>query len=160
MNTDGPVLRDIHLPAEPAWWPPAPGWWLLVALAILVLVLAFRGARRRLGERRWRHRIVAELDPIVARHARGRDDVRLAADLSNLLRRAARVLEPTAAALHGEAWLRFLDSRIGGDAFAHGPGRVLVDAPWRKSAELDTDALVALVRGWLVQAFAAERRRA
>ncbi len=160
MNTDGPVLRDIHVPADPAWWPPAPGWWLLAMLVIVVLAIALRVLHRRLGERRWRHRIVAELDPIVARHARDRDDVRLAGDLSNLLRRAACVLDPAAVALHGEAWLRFLDSRIGGDAFAQGVGSVLVDAPWRRSAELDADALVSLVRRWLVQAFATERRRA
>ncbi|MBN8482894.1 MAG: DUF4381 domain-containing protein, partial [Xanthomonadales bacterium] len=83
-----------------------------------------------------------------------------AGDLSNLLRRAARVLDPAAAALPGEAWLRFLDGRVGGDAFACGAGRVLVDAPWRKSAELDADALVALVRDWLTRAFVAERRHA
>lgn len=158
MNTDGPVLRDIHLPADPSWWPPAPGWWLLAVLVVVALVEVLRRLYRHVGERRWRDRVAAELEPIVARHARERDDVRLAAELSLLLRRAARVLDPAAAALHGDAWLGFLDSRIGGDSFTRGPGSVLIDAPWRKSVELDAEALVALVRRWLAVAFAMERR--
>ena len=26
-------LRDVHSPLDPAWWPPAPGWWI-VAIAV------------------------------------------------------------------------------------------------------------------------------
>ena len=41
MNGSGDLaslLRDIHLPQVPAWWPPRPGWWL-VALVLLAAVL-------------------------------------------------------------------------------------------------------------------------
>jgi hypothetical protein len=33
-------LRDIHLPAEISWWPLAPGWWLVAALFLGLLVMA------------------------------------------------------------------------------------------------------------------------
>ena len=160
MNGDGPVLRDIHLPPDPAWWPPAPGWWLLGVVLVFATVFAVRLAWTFLGTRRWRRRVVAELDPIAARHAEAPDDARLAAELSVLLRRAAHVLDPPSAALRGEAWLRFLDARIGGDEFERGAGRALLDAPWQKSARLDAPVLIRLVRRWLEQAFARERRRA
>ena len=45
------LLRDIHEPLAPSWWPPAPGWWL-VALVLLAAV-AWGGWRR--WRRRRRH---------------------------------------------------------------------------------------------------------
>ena len=160
MTTEGPVLRDIHLPADPSWWPPAPGWWLLGALLIVFAIIVVRRLRAANRARRWRRLIVAELDPITSRHAAAPDDARLAGELSVLLRRAARVLDPASASLRGEAWLRFLDARLGGDAFERGAGRALLDAPWRKAAQFDATALIALARRWLEHAFAEERPHA
>ena len=30
-------LRGVHLPPDPAWWPPAIGWWLVALLTILAI---------------------------------------------------------------------------------------------------------------------------
>ena len=40
-------LRDIHLPQSGGFWPPAPGWWLLIAIAIALGILAFVLIRRK-----------------------------------------------------------------------------------------------------------------
>jgi hypothetical protein len=158
MNENGPVLRDIHLPPDPSWWPPAPGWWMLAVLLLIAIAYLIRMAQRRVRERRWRQRVRAEIESIAASLATQADPTRLAAEISQLLRRASLLHDPHAAALSGEAWLGFLDAQIGGDAFSKGAGRVLLDAPFRRVAEVDAEALLGLTRTWLTQALAKRGR--
>ena len=159
MNpASGPELRDIHLPPTPGWWPPAPGWWLLALVALLALALVVRWLWRRERRRRWRRRVRAELERIVAAHAASADSLRLATDLSHLLRRASLLLDAKAAALRGEAWLAFLDARLppGVGAFRAGAGNALVDAPFRRPGDaragVDAAALIGLARSWFAHA--------
>jgi hypothetical protein len=142
----GPVLRDIHLPPEPGWWPPAPGWWVLAAVLVLALAWLGMALRSRLARRRRARRIAGLAAQAAARLAGEQSGAALAAELSVLLRRAARLAEPGAAALQGEAWLHWLD---GGDPqapFSRGRGRLLLDAPWRPALpRSEVESLVPLV---------------
>ncbi len=160
----GPDLRDIHLPPAPSWWPPAPGWWIVAIVLLVAIGFGVRTLLRIARERRWHRRVQGELDRIAATHAAQPDDVRLAADVSQLLRRASLLIEPEAAALHGEAWLEFLDRRFDSASkrtsarlrFQSDAGRALIDAPYRRSddghAPVDAPTLLALARDWLKRA--------
>ncbi len=49
MNPSELGLRDIHLPGDIPWWPPAPGSWLLGAALlglIFIVLLRYRRLRR------------------------------------------------------------------------------------------------------------------
>ena len=158
-SAPGPALRDIHLPPPPAWWPPAPGWWLLAALACVLLFFAARWLLRRRRERRWCRHIHAELERIAAMHTAPADAVQCATQVSQLLRRVSRLIEPAAVVLRDEAWLGFLDAQLptmhaAAAPFRSGAGRVLIDAPYRRvtdpaNAAFDTYALLDLARTWL-----------
>jgi hypothetical protein len=152
---DGPVLRDIHLPPAPPWWPPAPGWWLLSALVLLLLaggVLAWHRARRR---RRYRARVLAEVDALAASHA---DDAQaLAAGLHQLLRRVAMRHDRAAARLRGEAWREVL-ARVPVDADTLQRLLALEPAMYRPQP-YDIAAMLAAVRRWLRAALAVPERR-
>lgn len=144
--TDGPVLRDIHLPPPPDWWPPAPGWWVLAASCLLFLIVTALRWRKLRRLRRQHQAVLRELDRCVAK-ADG-NAVALAASLSHFLRRMALRDTPEAAAYEGERWLQYLDKRGATEEFRRGIGRVLVEAPYRPAMNYDMTALIALVRRW------------
>ena len=137
-------MRDIHLPAEPSWWPPAPGWWGLALLFLLAVTVLTRWVLRRRRERRRVALLIAEFDSAVAIA----DPAARLAEVSQLLRRAARLRDPNATQLRGEAWLHFLDS-VDGDApansgeFSGTLGRLLLDGPYQ--ARADAGAVEALI---------------
>lgn len=141
-------LRDIHTAPLPGFWPPAPGWWLL---ALLVLVLALWAAARLLSawrRQRLKQRILGELDKLALVASAD-----LATQVSTLLRRIALMYfqRSEVAPLSGSAWLAFLD-RTGGDgAFTDGPGSILASAPYAAHASSPDDraALLSLARGWI-----------
>lgn len=127
MNPAELPLRDIHLPPPPGWWPPAPGWWLLAALLLAALTGLALWLRRRMRKARHRAALEAELTLALAADSPAEQVVAL----SQLLRRAARQVDPQAATLSGEAWLRWLDGADASAPFSQGPGRVLLDGPFR-----------------------------
>lgn len=133
---DGLVLRDIHAPPAPPWWPPAPGWWM-VALALLIAVGALAVWARR---RRRRADAIARLfDDALSRAPTPAERI---AAMSELLRRAARRVDPAADRLGGEAWLHFLDQGLPQPVFAGGAGAVLRDGAFR--SDVSDDAVEAL----------------
>lgn len=157
MSTPGPQLRDIHLP-HPAWWPPAPGWWVLLLLVVIAAVgIAIFRHRHRHRVRPWKS-ARRELDALVSRHARDRDDAALAAGSSRLLRRIALLIEPAAAATEGAAWRVFLE-RLAPGTFNSAQFDALIDAPYRAHASFDADALLASTRTWCERALRTKKQR-
>lgn len=152
MNPTGPELRDIHLPAEPSWWPPAPGWWMIATIVIGLLVWLILWLRKCSRRRQWRQQIMLELDRIAANDILRSDPPRLVGELSQLLRRSARLINAAAPTMRGSAWLAFLDTQLGGEEFSQGPGQVLLEGPYQRQTDVDADALLALVRRWMTHA--------
>lgn len=139
--SDTLVLRDVHEGVAPPWWPPAPGWWLLLA-ALLLAGAAWAWHRWRLHRRR--AAILRVFDDAVALAATPAQQV---AAMSELLRRAARQVDPAADRLQGEGWTAFLDSGLDQPVFSAGAGAVLRDGPFRSDVTAaQADALRQLAR--------------
>ncbi|MEZ5597107.1 MAG: DUF4381 domain-containing protein [Pseudomonadales bacterium] len=142
-------LRDIHLPADPGWWPPAPGWWLLAALLLISLTVIGRALLKRHRAGRPHREALAVIDAALAAHARGGMP---AADCINTCNAVLKRLwvhvdgNPSVAALSGDAWLQYLDARAGTTAFMEGPGHVLGDERFAAAPPEVDPQLAALLR--------------
>jgi hypothetical protein len=162
------ALRDIHLPGLIAWWPPAPGWWLVAALALAGLVafaLYYRNGRHRRAALRVVGKVRAALE-------QGAEPVECLQRVSTTLRRFAmttadqqsvaslravggvteRPDSDEVAGLIGQRWLRYLDSRWQRDEFTGGAGRLLLAAPYARPDTIERQhaiELAALCADWL-----------
>ena len=130
------LLRDVAAGVPPSWWPPAPGWWMvaggLLLLAGAVTLWRWRRVRRRAAFARIFDAALTSAQTPTARIAAA----------SELLRRAARRIDPHADRLQGEDWLRFLDAGLPQPSFVRGPGALLADGAFRP--EVDPEEAQAL----------------
>lgn len=106
-------LRDIHLPAEIGNWPPAPGWYALVAVVLLLIVGLCLWLWHRHRQNAWRRAALLELDSIVSEYqahssATSEDDARCHQQINLLLKRITHQNDSHAASLSGAAWAEYL----------------------------------------------------
>ena len=145
-------LRDIHAAAAPAFWQPAPGWWVLAVLLIAGLVFSTLWLLRRYRSYRQKQYIMDELDSLSICCIDNTEE--FTARLSILLRRIAlrRYSRERVASLTGSDWLRFLDETGGNGDFEHGIGQILEVGPYQpQTRELPRDGLLALAQRWAKQ---------
>jgi hypothetical protein len=126
-------LRGLHLPEAIGWWPLAPGWWVVIALLIVALGLLLRRAALRRNENAARRHALRELERSTTAFAEHGDPVLLGKEVSEILRRTMLAYAPRAdvAGLTGDEWLAWLDRDLPEPKFSDGPGRSLLDLPYR-----------------------------
>jgi Domain of unknown function (DUF4381) len=142
-------LRDIHLPGAVAWWPPAPGWWLVAALLAALAVWGVLRLHRQRSKRAALKALVAAAKAL----AQGESPARCAQQISATLRRYAITAQRdrnAVAGLAGERWLEYLDSRWQRREFSTGAGRRLTAAPYTAAASAEeVRELSKLCIAWL-----------
>jgi len=96
------------VPAAPSFWPPASGFWILVALILMLLITAtwcITQSRRRNAYRRAGLTLLESANTVY--------------DINVVLKRVALAVFPReqVAALHGENWIQFMQSTCPGEQF-------------------------------------------
>lgn len=150
MNADPlDALKDIYLPVEPHWWPPAPGWWITAALIFAMLWLC--------GRRFWAYRAATRpiraaqrmIDSLIAEEATATsNDATLANQCNEVLKRLLVVAlgMRTLTNQSGETWLRTLDQLSMTTSFTQGAGSALGEDRFRPQFSANRRALLNCVK--------------
>lgn len=142
-------LRDIHLPDAGGFWPPAPGWWVLFALALIALVAVIVLLRRRQRKNRWLKIARRELDQLDRDRS---PSPHWFARLNTLLKQCARQRYPQERpeAMSGARWAEFLLETCPQDRIASRPVvEAMINSSWQPEPSADPATAVAFARLWL-----------
>ena len=141
------ALKPIHLPPEPSWFPPAPGWWLLLLAILLSLAAAAYLWRRRQQRLAPLKQALSELEQLQTQH----QGLELLQALNQLLRRAARQAHgPAAASLGVKAWTDFLIQHAPTELQqTPQPWQHIAQAAYRNDTPEHCGEFIALSRAWL-----------
>lgn len=140
-------LRDIHLPEPSGWWPPAPGWWLLL-LSVFVIAVLVRWSVRKYRQRAILRSALSELKEIQNSYKIEPNSQRLLGELSELVRRVmiSHFHREDVSSLVAEAWLERLDMALESHEFTQGVGEVLARGPYQQRVAFDEAKLIRLVK--------------
>ena len=146
------ALRDIHGAPEIPFWPPAPGWWVIAALLLVLLVWAGLKLIAYLRRMALRRRVLRQLESCEETYGVNGDLRGFASAVNLILKRVAlwRFGRHQVSALYGSAWASFLDESAGQ------PGDTekwlqLAQAPYREQPSMDATTSLELARGWVQQ---------
>lgn len=142
-------LNDIVMPAAVPWWPPAPGWYVLAMIVLLLVSWLGLRAIRHWNGNRYRREALRELQRI-------RSATQAAPELPVLLKRTALSAWPRTevAALSSADWHRFLDQSASMARFCSGQGETLDRLSYAASgrhglSEADLNAVFEAAETWL-----------
>ncbi|MFA6303414.1 MAG: DUF4381 domain-containing protein [Legionella sp.] len=145
-------LKDIHLPTPISWWPLAPGWYLVMALVVLLVVWIVSALYKRARDARPKKQALALLAKYQAHYNKNADTQVSSARVSELLRRVALVYFPRAdvASLYGQEWVDFLNRTSKGIDFKP-VEKALLEAPFNAAQTMDLHALFKTAQLWIKQ---------
>ncbi|MEE9320050.1 MAG: DUF4381 domain-containing protein [Granulosicoccus sp.] len=136
-------LQDVRLPPVSHW--PAPGWWLLAALAVGLMITGLVWRKRR-QQQYWQYETSMVLQGL-RREVSSTPAAEILARVSVLVRQLLLLVEQRSdiASLQGEELLGTLDNVCGKPVFSNGPGRLLANGPYQRSPDTPPEELSALL---------------
>ena len=141
-------LRDIHIPGAIDPWPPAIGWWLIAAAALIAISYGIYLVFKWWKSNQYRREGIRALKYLLENHASEKQYLR---DYSDLLKRIAlsAYARESVANLTGEAWVSFLDRSTGTQEFSMGEGQILIQGNYELNPSVDVDKLHLLGLYWI-----------
>ena len=163
-------LRDIQTPEPVSWWPMAPGWWILIVLAVILSFVLFRYIRNRRQEREYRNYLIEELEATYNEWLKNQNTSNYCQQANQLLKRTMMKLQADSrnnnnggqseipelgsiSALSGSAWIESLESvhKPMSESVHKALGLYLYQANAQMEGPLEIPSLHAELTEWLMQ---------
>lgn len=148
-------LRDIRGIDAVSWWPPAPGWWLLLGVMLFAAGIAVRVRRKRTAYRHsWQAAMKAELAALRDEDANA-DMKAKAAALSEVMRKLAirRFGRAQCAGREGREWLDWLAQHDPAGFGWDKQAEILIEAPYMPAQKVkrpaNWNALIEAAEKWV-----------
>ncbi len=132
MPDNLPELRDIHLPEGVSLWPIGYGWWIiLITISTTLILLKTWNYLRRKSKKLYALRQLKK--------SAGKNSVKTAAAISEILRRICMYKYPQAVSLSGDEWIKFL-TKQGKFNLEDNVKEILLNAPYMPDDSSDFDS--------------------
>ncbi len=144
-------LRDIIVPLDQGWWPPAPGWWLVAVIVLYILWLIVRRLVKYFTYEFAALRKAALNELFMLQNQATLSDHQFAERVSALLKRVAvvRYAQYQPALLSGKAWLAFLDQTNPAQSFSRAGGEAIGHAQYQDGSIINRCKLVDAANDWV-----------
>ena len=156
-------LKDIHLPPDPGWWPPAYGWWLIAILLLTITYFGLNRWRRRQARLRPIKLALKELKELNLEINDPDQRRQLLQEISALVRRFSLIFFPETevAELCGREWLDFICKNSSlADTSTRKAFSPLIQAPYAPICDTDLVALGKNLEQWFRDQSSRKRKKA
>ncbi|MEH6589543.1 MAG: DUF4381 domain-containing protein [Halioglobus sp.] len=153
MNPQDPLaaLHPLRDPAAIGWWPLAPGWWMLIALVIALLLLCAWLWLRRYRACAYRRQAQIQLDQLIQSWRSDNDTSAYLGATNALLKSVCLHAFPwrDVAAINGSRWIDFLNQTMPEKTDRPRFDALMADAVYQADAAIDCEAIHVSAVYWI-----------
>lgn len=150
-------LADIHLPEAVSFWPPAPGWWVLALLVVVMIIALGRKYGLYLKQQKINRYALAELEHCYNDYSSADSSdtdqlkLRYINAFNTVIRRVALVHYPLAnvASLAGGDWVDFIREKGDSSLMTEEIAAALKYGRFQTKCDVDVDTLQQLGEHWI-----------
>ena len=150
-------LADIHLPEPVSYWPPAIGWWVLAAIALVLLTILFRKFANSRRQQKICQYAVAELQRCYDNYSHtdpaniDQSKLDYVNQFNTVVRRVALVHYPhaNAASLDGTSWVDFIRQKGESSLMTDDIAAALQYGRFQTKCDVDVDAMQSFGQQWV-----------
>lgn len=154
-------LADIHLPEPVSLWPPAPGWWILAVLLLLLVLWTSRKGFIASRHRKIKAQALTELERCYSNYSldsqsdSNRLNLRFVNEANSVLKRVALVHFPNSAVagLGGPEWVDFIRNNGESDLLTQEIASALSHGRFQTKLEINVDEMNTFATQWIASLY-------